>query len=415
MIESGAETIIIRADLGGGGEGYLVVDTTFRNGSAGGLRVAEDLSIEEVATLAREMTLKFSFIGRAAGGAKSGLKLPAGAGPDEKRRLLGELGRHLGPLLRRGIYSAGTDMNCSGDDLKVLYRGAGLRLGRTTDTALFTAIGAADALAAGRQSLGRRSRPLRVAVEGLGAVATWLVGRLPPDQFTVTAVSTVRGAVVAERGFDPGELADKKARFGDAVVDHLEGDRGPAESVFSADVDVFIPSARTWSVTRERARALRASLVAPLANAPYGEGAVDLLEARGVVCLPGFVVNCGGVFASSLFDSGVPLAEVEQLSRRHFRAVVAALLAVRAASGVSPVALAEQIALERLSARIAANAPESPYRRVARTLAGELVPRRISRRAYLRRFTRNLVRLEQRILEHGGRAAGAAGAIAVGA
>lgn len=390
----GDETITVRAELDGGAEGFLVIDSSVRERSSGGLRVAEDLTLEEVAALAREMTLKFAFIGREAGGAKSGIRLPPGADAEAKRRVLVEFGYRLGPIIRRGLYSPGTDMNCSGEDLRAVYAAAGVPLGRLTDTASFTAMAAFDALEACRASLGPTTRPLRIGIEGFGAVAASLAGRLRPEHYRITAVSTALGAALDERGFDAAALVGERGRHGDRLVERLGVRHGPCESLFSADLDVFVPSARTWSLTAERARALRARLVVPLANAPYGAGALAALEAKGAVCLPGYVVNCGGVFASSLYDSGVPLPSVQGVSRHRFRAVVTALLDVHAARGVSPAALAEEVALERLRRRRRALRPESRSRRLARALASELLPRALVGRRYLGRFTRNLVELE---------------------
>jgi glutamate dehydrogenase (NAD(P)+) len=389
------EAVTLRADLGGGAEGWLVIDTTYRDGSSGGLRVAEDLTLAEVATLAREMTLKFAFIGRTSGGAKSGVRLPPGAGAAEKARLLGEFGRHLGPVLRRGVYHPGADMNCSGDDLVAVYRGAGIRVRRPTDTAPFTAMSARDALAACRDALGTTGR-VRIGVEGFGAVAAALAERLPPEEYAFTAISTVAGAVLEPRGFDARALVDARRRHGDALVERIEGVRAPREEVFGADVDVLMPSARTWSVSAARARSIRARAVLPLANAPFADGALDVLEGRGAICLPGFVVNCGGVFASSLYDSGVPRSKIERLSRERFRALVAALLDARR-SGSSPFRLAQEVALERLARRQASTRPDSRLGRIGRALVREYVPRSLYGRDLLARFTRNLVELERRI------------------
>lgn len=401
MSAADGEAISVRADLGGGAEGYLVIDTTVDNSSAGGLRVASDLGLAEVAALAREMTLKFAFIGRDAGGAKSGLRLPPETPEVEKRRWLGALGRCLGPMIRRGIYHVGTDIGCGREDLAAVYAGAGLRLGATTDTALFTAIGVADVLAACREAMGSPARPLRIAVEGLGSVATRLATRLSPAAWVITAVSTVQGAVLRESGFGAAELVAMRERFGDALVDHLAGTRAEPEAVFSVEADVLLPSARAWSLTPMRSQQLRVRAVVPIANVPYADGAVDALAARGILALPGFVANCGGVFLSSLYDTGVPMPAVEQVSAGPFRAVIRALLDATGQGGLSPVQLAETVALERLERRSARPLSGSPYRRAAHILFDEHVPRWIRGRRYLERFTRNLAELEHLIAERG--------------
>ena len=397
--DDGGGPLTIETDLGGGARGWLVIDTTVAEGSAGGLRVADDLTLEEVAVLAREMTLKFSWAGRRTGGAKGGLRVPPGADRAEKRRLLRAFGRRLGPLLRRGVYYAGTDIDCDRTDLAELYAGAGIPFPAPTDTALFTAIGARDVLASCRDALGAPARPLRLAIEGFGAVAAHLCDRLPPERFRVTALSTVRGAVLNERGFDSRQLAESRRRFGDALVERLDGVRGDRQTLFTADVDVLVPSARAWSLTTERARTLRARLVAPVSNAPYDAGAVAVLEARGVVCLAGFSSNCGGVLLSSLHDLGVPLADVERLSAR-LRAITRALLGARASTGVSAVRIAEDVALARLAAREARTVPESPYRRAARVLASEWTPRWVVAPRALRSARQSLLDLEDRILRY---------------
>ena len=400
----GFDAITFRLELGEGAEGYVVLDSTFQNASSGGLRIGEDITLAEVAALAREMTLKYAFIGRDSGGAKSGIRLAQGTSPEQRARVLAELGRRMGPLLRRGIYSPGTDINCSREDLAILYAAAGMRRSPETDTSLFTAVGAAAAIAACRDSIDRADRPLRVAIEGFGNVGSWLASLLPPSEYAIVGISTVQGAVVRERGFDAEELARGRKEWGAALVERLDGVRGGTETLFSADVDVFVPGARTWTLTPELARVLRARFVVPVANVPFAEGAVDVLEARGVACLPGFVSNSGGVFGSSLFDSGVPLAEVERICREDFRRVVAALLEARARNGVSPMVLAREVALERLERRHdRATRIQPMYRRAAVILVKEHTPRRLYASLRARRFRRNLDELAQLILERGRR------------
>jgi glutamate dehydrogenase/leucine dehydrogenase len=258
-----------------------------------------------------------------------------------------------------------------------------------------------QALVACRESLGAPARPLRLAIEGFGAVAAHLAARLAPGDFAITAVSTLDGAVLSHRGFAPVELIESRRRFGDAFVAHVDGARLAPEALLAADVDVLVPSARTWSISAQRAGSVRARLIAPLANAPYGDGAVEALEARGIRCLPGFVVNCGGVFASSLSDSGVPLPQIERLCRRRFRPVVESLLRAAGHRAESPVRVAEEVALRRLAARTAGLPPETRGRRLARALWSEGVPRRLRAPAILRRFERNLVELNGVLTEYG--------------
>ena len=53
--------------------GYVVIDTTVRGRSCGGLRMLPDIDEEEMRLLAHTMTLKYGFLGIPHGGAKAGI------------------------------------------------------------------------------------------------------------------------------------------------------------------------------------------------------------------------------------------------------------------------------------------------------------------------------------------------------
>jgi len=359
----------------------------------------DDISLAEIRTLAREMTLKFSFIGLARGGAKSGIRLPAGTSPEEKRRLLGEFGRSLAPIVKAGIYFPGMDMNCGPDDLRALYGGAGLTLGKITDTSYFTAISVANAIFACRELCNPGTRKLTVAIEGFGSVGAYLAERLPEDQFSIVAVSTVKGAVAHEPGFSATTLVNSRKEHGDGVVHKLpQGSQIEMEEVLSADVDILVPAARILALNEGNMTAVRARYIVPVANAPYTRGAMDFLQAKGITCLPGFVTNSGGVYASSLYDSGVPVHEIERISASRYRQVVVTLLRKSLALGRSPIDVAEEVAANRLAVR-----QKNPSttgisgKLVKRLFQKGLVPGRFYGRSVLQKFVDNLVALENEI------------------
>jgi len=335
----------------GDGKGLVVIDSIVDGTSSGGVRITEDITVDEVKALAREMSLKYSLFGLPRGGAKSGIRMSSGASAEEKRRLLRSFGGCIAPIVRAGIYYPGTDMNCSADDLKTIYKAAGVSLGRLTDTAYFTAISVDYAIRAW-QGLVAAGKPLTVAVEGFGAVASHLFTRLPSDNYRITAISTIKGAAFNEKGFATERLLSLRNEFGDDMVTKIPDARKiEKKEVLTAPVDVLIPSARTWTIDEEVAPSVKARIVAPIANVPYTEEAAELLHAKGVISLPGFVTNAGGVFASSLFENGVNLANVETICATLYKAVVSDLLRKSKELGISPLKLAESVATRRTGAR----------------------------------------------------------------
>ncbi|MEM3431558.1 MAG: Glu/Leu/Phe/Val dehydrogenase dimerization domain-containing protein, partial [Candidatus Micrarchaeia archaeon] len=73
----GPEKILIVSDKKTGMKGWVVIDNTALGVGKGGIRMTPTITIEEVARLARAMTLKNSLAGLPFGGAKSGILAPA--------------------------------------------------------------------------------------------------------------------------------------------------------------------------------------------------------------------------------------------------------------------------------------------------------------------------------------------------
>ncbi len=329
-------------------EGYVVIDSLRWGTSAGGVRISGDMTLAEVRALAREMSCKFGFFDLPRGGAKSGIRMPGVLGVKERRDVLEDFGSRLKPLIVSGRYYPGMDMNCGPGDLQAIYRGAGQEVDGFTDTSFYTSLSVAHALMACRRISFPPDRPLTLAVEGFGRVGAHLARRLPPQAFRITALSTLAGGVSSESGFDPEDLARLRDKHGDSLVEHLPGKRIEKREILSSLVDILVPSARTWSIDIETASKLRAACVVPVANVPYAEGVSELLHRRGVLCLPGFVCNGGGVFASSLADSAVEGERIEAICRDFYQPMVEELIRRSRSLGISPVELAQQVALRRL-------------------------------------------------------------------
>lgn len=389
---------IIQLDRQGLPFGYVVLDSLVNMTSSGGVRIYPDMVLDEAKMLAREMTLKFSFIGLPRGGGKSGMRVPAEATHEEKLALCEEFGRRLGPVIHKGLYYPGMDMNCGPDELRAIYRGAGITLGKITDTSFFTAVSVANALFAVREQA-RPDRPLTVAIEGFGSVGAYLAERLPEDQFRIVAFSTVQGAVGNPAGFSHRGIVELRKQHGDGLVSQLpDAENIEREAVLTADVDILVPAARVLSINAGNMASVRARWVVPVANAPFTPEAVDFLHAKGIVCLPGFVTNSGGVFASGLFDSGIAVARVEEIGATSYRRVIATLLSESLRRGQSPVRLAEQVALKRHAEALLVVSGRGD--RLLRQLTRRgLIPGSVASKRADRQFVANLERLERMIRE----------------
>jgi glutamate dehydrogenase (NAD(P)+) len=377
--------------------GYVAIDSIINDTSSGGVRISEDLNLAEVKALAKEMTLKYSFIGLQRGGAKSGIKMPAGVSIEEKRRILEDFGKRVSSIIKAGIYHPGMDMNCGPDDLRAIYKGAGYEIGSVTDTSFFTAISVSNAIYACKESFGFKRVPLTVAIQGFGSVGGCLASRLPEDQFKIVSVSTIKGGILNEEGLPLRTLIESWRKYGDDFVNKMGGKGIEKERVLTADVDILIPSARTWVINENNVYDIKARFIIPIANAPYTENALEILHDKGIICLPGFVTNSGGVYASSLFDSGVPVKEIEDLSTIFYRDVIKRLLKKSIEERISPVKVSEEIARKRFNST-AMNSDDKRFEKLLRSgYRKGMIPKKIYGMFVLNRFIANLKKLVDEI------------------
>jgi glutamate dehydrogenase/leucine dehydrogenase len=369
-------------------DGYLVIDSIHNNTSSGGVRITPDLTVDEVKDLAHEMTLKYSLFRLPRGGAKTGLRMPADLEAVARIRALKSFGSQIAPLVQNGVYNPGMDMNCGPEELRAIYAGAGITIGQPTDTSFFTAVSAANAIEACAEAL-PGSAPFTLAIDGFGSVGRHLAMLLPAPRFRIAAISTVVGAAVNPRGFPPDSLLQAKDERGDEFVLHHSGDTISHEELLATTVDFLVPSARTGVITEERVGRIGARAVIPVANAPYRPGTAGELNDRGISCLPGYLCNAGGVFGSSMFDSGVPIQEVQDLFRSRYRPLVRRLVVRCLGEGLSPVAVVDSLATSeahrRSSERQTRSFWEKLYARAARRFPRK-VKRASARRLCMRAF-----------------------------
>jgi len=275
--------------------GWVVFDLPGARISAGGTRLAPDVSVAEVALLARAMTYKFAALRQQVGGAKAGLRADPGdrAGRDAA---MARYCAEIKPMADVGQFLTGPDMGTSEEDFATLraHRAAPAAISAVVDGVPFedvlTGYGvtvAAEAALSARWGGGWEGRG--VAIEGFGKVGGGV------------AREVVRrgGRVVADPGgLDVERLLDLRREHGDACVTRYGHPASPPAGLFTAvEADVLVPGTRPGVIGAREAAALPPAVlvIAPAANAPYTEEGAAVLGQRGIVALPDFVCNAGAV------------------------------------------------------------------------------------------------------------------------
>ena len=282
--------------------GFVVFDLPGAPVSAGGTRLAADVSRAEVALLARAMTYKFAALGQRVGGAKAGVR---GDPADRagKALLMTRFCAEVGPMVEAGRFLTGPDMGTSEEDF------APLREGRAAPTAMnsvadgvpfedvVTGYGVTAAAEAALDS-GRGWEGRTAAIEGFGKVGGGVAREVTRRGGRVVAVSTVAGCIADPAGLDVGRLLALRHEHGDECVRRYGGPVMPPAGLFTdVSADVLVPGTRPGTISGQAAAALPPGVrvVAPAANAPYTAEGAEVLRRRGVVALPDFVCNAGAV------------------------------------------------------------------------------------------------------------------------
>ena len=284
--------------------GFVVFDLPGVPVSAGGTRLAPDVSVAEVGLLARAMTYKFAVLGAQVGGAKAGVR---GDPADRagKAALMTRFCAEIAPLIETGRLLTGPDMGTAEEDFAPLRerQAAPEAMSAVVDGVpfedLLTGYGvavAAEAALGARSGGGWDGRS--AAIEGFGKVGGGVAREVTRRGGRVVAVSTVAGCVADPAGLDVERLLTLRRAHGDACVLRYGRPAGSPGELFTAvDADVIVPGTRPGMIGGRAAGSLPPGVrvVAPAANVAYTAGGTEVLRRRGIVALPDFVCNAGAV------------------------------------------------------------------------------------------------------------------------
>ena len=285
-------------------KGYLVVDNTALGVGKGGIRMTAEVTRDEVARLARTMTYKNALAGIPFGGAKAGLVWPGGD-TTRKKAFVQSFARALKPFLV-SKYIAGPDVNSGEREMRWFVEAAGnlksatgkpVKLGGLPHELGSTGFGVFCAVKIASRLMGLSLAGARVAIEGFGNVGTFAFKFLDVAGAKIVAVSDRGGTIYDEKGLVYAEVMAAKKRWG-SVTGLKHGTELDREAVFGVPADILIPAAVTDAITEKNKNSIKARLIVEGSNIPMREGIENGLHKKGIVIVPDFVANAGGVISS---------------------------------------------------------------------------------------------------------------------
>jgi leucine dehydrogenase len=286
----------------------IAIHDTTLGPAAGGIRMwpyeSEVDAIKDVLRLARGMTYKCAAAGASYGGGKC--VVIGDPKRDKTEARLRALGRFINRL--NGLFLTGVDVGTTPEDMLVIRQETPYVVtvpeawGGPGDSSQATAYGVVQGIRAclkeiyGSPDLQGRT----IALQGIGAVGKHAL------KYLVEA-----GAIVTIADIDQEKARLVAAEYNAHIV--------PPEEINSLKVDVFCPCALGNVLNDQTIPELRCKIVCGSANNQLGEERHgDLLQQRGILYAPDYIVNTGGLLSGldSLNPGGFNRQRaMEQVSR----------------------------------------------------------------------------------------------------
>jgi valine dehydrogenase (NAD+) len=336
----GHEQVTLCRDEATGLRAIVAIYSTALGPALGGTRfypyASDEAALDDALELSKAMAYKNALAGLDHGGGKAviigdpaELKTPG---------LLRAYGRFVQAL--GGRYVTACDVGTYVADMDVVATECEFVTGRSEsaggagDSSVLTAFGVYQGMRAGAQHLwGEPSLAgRRVGIAGVGKVGRLLAGHLVADGARVVVTDVVEAAVGRVRSEHP----------------EVEAVRSTTE-LLGGPLDVYAPCALGHALTGQVVRGLTAAMVCGGANNQLADPSVaQQLVESGVLYLPDFMVNAGGVIQVADERQGFDFERARERTSRIFQTTLD-VLQEAAAGQVPPSVAADRLAERRMA------------------------------------------------------------------
>jgi glutamate dehydrogenase (NAD(P)+) len=187
----------------------------------------------------------------------------------------------------------------------------------------------------------------RVVIQGYGNVGRPAARFLAELGCIVIAAADSGGAIYTERGLDLGQL-DALKHDCRSVAEYPDGKRLTAEELIAVDCEIWIPAARPDVIHMGNVDQLRTRIVASGANIATTPEAEQRLHERGVINVPDFIANAGGVICAAMEYRGSTESAVFDEIAERVRANTRHVLEASVNEGTPPREAATQLSVQRI-------------------------------------------------------------------
>jgi len=295
-------------------KGFRSQYNSARGPMKGGIRWHPDESASLVKALSAWMSWKTACVDIPLGGAKGGIICnPKEMSNNELEKLargyIRQIADFIGPNIdvpAPDVYTNPQIMAWMMDEYEKIIRkhapsvitGKPLPLGGSAGRSIATAKGGVFCIREAAKDTGLNLSGAKVAIQGYGNAGSW-AAKILQDDFNckIIAVSDSKGGIYNENGFDAYAASKQKERT--STVIGLKGTQEISnEELLELDCDVLVPAALENVITQNNVEDINCKILAELANGPTTPVGDEVLFNKGILVIPDFLCNAGGVTVS---------------------------------------------------------------------------------------------------------------------
>ena len=297
--------------------GYRVQHSTALGPAKGGFRYHPNVDLEECEALASLMTWKCSLAGIPYGGGKGGVSCnPQELSADERERLTRAYAARVAAIVGEWSDIPAPDVNTGAQEMiwfmdtiakmhgkfePGVVTGKPISLWGSKGRTAATGVGVATCIKELLKVSNKDVKGTTVAIQGFGNVGTYCALDMVKAGALVVGISDISGGYYCPTGIDVKKAMAYAANHPKKMLEGYEQpglEKIDGEAVLMLDVDVLAPCALEGALHEGNAQNVRAKFIVEGANGPLTPEADAILDKKGIIIVPDFLANSGGVIGS---------------------------------------------------------------------------------------------------------------------
>ncbi|MBI5355434.1 MAG: Glu/Leu/Phe/Val dehydrogenase [Candidatus Aenigmarchaeota archaeon] len=335
--------------------GIVVIDNTSLGPGKGGIRMTHSATIEECFRLARLMTWKNALAELPFGGAKGFIVCdPKAISMERKKEVVQRFSCDLKPICP-SQYIAGPDMNMGEQEMRWFADANGslksctgkpVEMGGIPHELGSAGYGIFHAAAVACEHNGMDIQDSKIAIEGFGNVGFFSAKFFSENGATIVAISDSSGTVYDSKGLDFKTLSEAKK-----IAGHVAGFGGrkilSTREILTVNADILVTAAIPGLISKHDIPKMAFKIVIEGSNIPVSNDVEKSLHKKGVLVIPDFVANAGGVISSYVEHIGGTQRDMFKVVEDRIRKNTSKVLE-RTTLSTTPREAAMGIAMERV-------------------------------------------------------------------